>query len=132
MTIEAGTKYTKDFSFTTEDVKRFAEVTGDANPIHLDEGYAKARGLKGTIVHGFLTGSIFSRVFGTEFPGEGTIYLQQTMSFRAPVYPGEALVAELEVTEATPKGKYTLRTDILARDSRELKVTGEAIVLYRT
>jgi len=83
------------------------------------------------MVHGFLAGSVFSQILGTEFPGEGTIYLAQSMSFKAPVFPDERLVAEIEALSVSASGKYTLRTGILSKEGRELKVTGEAIVLYK-
>jgi acyl dehydratase len=131
VTVEKGQRYRKEFAFTLDQVRRFAEVTGDSNPIHLDRAYAEKAGFKGVIVHGFLVGSVISRILGTEFPGQGTIYLSQTMSFKAPVYPGEALVAELEVLEVSPSGKCTIKTVISSKDSGEVKMAGEALVLYR-
>ena len=72
-----GLSYEHEFSFSQDSVKRFAEVTGDNNPIHLDSVYAATTPFKKPIMHGFLSGSIFSKVFGTIYPGEGTIYLKQ-------------------------------------------------------
>jgi len=128
--IEVGAAYREEFSISFQQVKQFAEVTGDRNPIHLQREYAAARGFQQTIVHGFLTGSIFSKILGTRFPGEGTIYLSQELSFKAPVYPDEALVAELEVLEATPSGKYTIQT-VVRSTGGEIKLEGRARVLYR-
>ena len=131
MKIEKGARYSKEFSFSFEQVERFAELSGDTNPIHLDREYAARFGFDDTIVHGFLTGSIISKILGTEFPGEGTIYLKQSLSFRAPVFPGEQLSAELEILEATESGKYTIRTTITSVENGEVKLDGEALVLYR-
>lgn len=131
MKIEPGQKFSKEFAITFDQVKRFAEVTGDRNPIHLDLRYAEAHGFKQTIVHGFLSGSVFSRILGTEFPGEGTIYLSQEMSFKAPVFPDEKLVADLEVLEATPSGKFLIKTIVRSKDTGEVKIDGQARVLYR-
>src|SRR6478752_7093968 len=91
--VENGAVYTHGFSFSQEEVNRFAEVTGDCNPIHLDESYAASTAFKRPIMHGFLGGSIFSKVFGTLFPGEGTIYLKQSMSFVKPMYTDTAYEA---------------------------------------
>lgn len=93
--------------------------------------YAEKLGFKNTIVHGFLVGSVISRIIGTEFPGEGSIYLSQTMSFKAPVFPDERLVAELEILDVTPSGKYTIKTVISSKETGEIKLTGEALVLCR-
>ncbi len=132
MKIEKGDKYSKEFSFSFEQVKQFAELSGDTNPIHLDKKYATGLGFADTIVHGFLTGSVISKVLGTEFPGEGTIYLSQSLSFRAPVFPGEKLLAQFEVLDVTGSGKYTIRTLIISRVNDEVKLDGEALVLYRS
>ncbi|MDH3216297.1 MAG: MaoC family dehydratase [Candidatus Krumholzibacteria bacterium] len=131
MEIQEGQNYKKTFSISSDQVKRFAELTGDQNPIHLDEHYAKACGFPKPIVHGFLSASIFSRIFGMEFPGEGTVYLSQTMSFKAPIFPDEPLAAEMIVLEGTPKGKYRVQTNIRSTDGGEEKITGEALILYR-
>ncbi|MFL5730355.1 MAG: MaoC family dehydratase, partial [Cytophagaceae bacterium] len=73
--IEQGQVYTESFSFTQEEVVRFAELTGDHNPIHLDPAYAANTLFKKPIMHGILGASVFSKVLGMQFPGEGTIYL---------------------------------------------------------
>ena len=77
------------FSFTQEDVEAFAKVTGDNNPVHLDESYAAKTMFKRPIMHGMLGAAVFSKVFGTMFPGEGTIYLSQSLSFLKPMYVSE-------------------------------------------
>ena len=131
MKIEKGDKYSKEFSFSFEQVRQFAELSGDTNPIHLDKEYATRLGFADTIVHGFLTGSVLSKIVGTEFPGEGSIYLSQSLSFRAPVFPGEQLLALMEVLDTTKSGKYTIRTIITSLATGEVKLDGEALVLYR-
>ena len=82
-----------------KDVNLFADVSGDRNPIHIDEAYAAKTPFGKPIVHGFLAGSVFSKVFGMNWPGEGTIYLYQDMSFRAPVFVEKNYVAKFEITE---------------------------------
>lgn len=77
--IELGSVHSKEFSFSQDQVDAFAKITGEDNPIHINDEYAKQSIFKRRIMHGFLTGSIFSKVFGTLFPGEGTVYLKQNM-----------------------------------------------------
>ena len=70
---------------TNDDVLAFAELSGDNNPVHLDDAYAAGTMFKQRIAHGFLTASLFSTVLGTKLPGPGCIYLSQSLKFRAPV-----------------------------------------------
>ena len=108
-----GYIYEHLFSFTQEDVNRFAEISGDNNPIHLDEEYAKKTIFKKRIIHGFLNGSVFSKVFGTIFPGEGTIYLEQTMSNRKPMFTNITYTAFFEIlTIDRVKGRASIETNI--------------------
>ncbi len=97
--VKQGDVYTHGVKFTQADVVKFAEVTGDFNPIHLDEEYAAKTVFKKPIVHGFLSGAVFSKVFGTLFPGEGTIYLSQEMKFLAPIFVEQQYEARFEVIE---------------------------------
>lgn len=105
----AGEQFQHSFRFTQADVKKFAEVTGDVNPVHLDEQYAATTPFKKPILHGFLSGSVFSKVFGTIFPGEGSIYLSQNMTFKRPMYVEQEYVAAFTITEAdSSKGTLTI------------------------
>ena len=97
--MKIGDYYEEKVSFSKEDILKFAEVSGDKNPIHIDEQYAKSSIFGGTIVHGMLAASVFTKIFGTTFPGEGTIYLSQDLMFLAPVFPNAEYVARVEVTE---------------------------------
>lgn len=83
-------------------MERFAEVTGDVNPVHLDEAFAAASPFRRPILHGFLSGSVFSKVFGTIFPGAGSIYLAQELNFKRPMYPGQGYVATFTILETDP------------------------------
>ncbi|GAB5470670.1 MAG: MaoC family dehydratase [Rhodospirillales bacterium] len=80
------------------DINAFAEISGDTNPVHLDETYAKTTPFKGRIAHGMLSAAYVSTVFGTRLPGAGCIYLSQSLKFRAPVKIGDTVVAKVEVT----------------------------------
>lgn len=130
MSIQPGQVYTYPFSYTQEDVEKFAEVTGDKNPIHLDRDYAAKTFFKRPIMHGFLGSSVFSKVFGTIFPGEGTIYMKQTMSFMKPMFvdtPYEAVFTVKEVQYE--KNRATIETVVQEAGSGEATIKGEALVM---
>lgn len=112
--IKQGDIYKHQVTFTQEQVDQFAEVTGDKNPIHINAEYASKSIFKRPIVHGFLAGSVFSMVFGTLFPGEGTIYLFQDMKFTAPTFVNEPYEAVFEVVEVnTDKHIGTIRCTLV-------------------
>ena len=79
------------------DVKAFAGISGDHNPVHLSEEYAKSSRFKNRIAHGLLTASFFSAIFGTKLPGEGCVYAGQNLQFKKPVYLGDTVVAKVTV-----------------------------------
>ena len=83
---------------TDDHIVKFAEVTGDTNPLHLNDDYAKRTLFGGRIAHGMLTASLFSAVLGTKMPGPGCIYMSQSIRFRAPVRPGDVVVATVTVS----------------------------------
>jgi 3-hydroxybutyryl-CoA dehydratase len=115
--------------FNEEDVKLFANISGDINPIHLDENFAKRTRFKRRIVHGLLVASLISSVLGTKLPGAGTIYLRQELRFLAPVYIGEGVTAEVVVESFDPATK---RMKLLTRcfnSSDKIVVDGSADVL---
>ena len=111
------------------DIQAFADVTGDHNPVHLDESFAKATRFGGRIAHGMLTASLISSVLANKLPGEGSIYLGQTLQFVAPVFPGDEVTARVTVTDVREsKGIVKLET-ICLNQSNEIVIRGEAIVL---
>ncbi len=97
--IKVGDTYTYPLQFNQADVDTFAKITGDNNPIHINAEFAKNTPFGRPIVHGFFAGAVFSKVFGTIFPGDGTIYMHQDMKFLAPVFVDEPYVAKFEVLE---------------------------------
>lgn len=114
--------------FSSDDVKVFAELSLDKNPIHLDETYAGQSLFGKRIVHGFFVGSLISAVFGTVLPGEGAIYLHQEMSFRKPVYHGEEIKATVTVTNIK-KEKSILYFDTKCENERgEIVIDGNAVL----
>jgi len=127
--IIVGNSYIHEFSFIQDDVNNFAQASGDTNPIHLDEEYARNTIFKRTIIHGFLGGSVFSKVFGTIFPGKGTIYLKQDMTFLKPMFTGINYKATFEVKEIDIlKNRAIVVTNISDKD--ELIIKGEALIKH--
>lgn len=98
-------------TITEADIVLFAAVTGDTNPMHLNADYAKGTIFGERIAHGMLAAGLITKVLGTQLPGPGTIYLSQTLNFRAPVRIGQTVTATVEVLALHPeKHRATLRT----------------------
>lgn len=111
------------FSFerfiTADDVKQFAEVVGDSNPIHLDADFAEKSFFKQRIVHGAFLVGLISKVLGMDFPGEGTVYISQHASFKRPVFVDSAVKVEVKVTRVdAEKRRLVLDTTILNSDGK--------------
>jgi 3-hydroxybutyryl-CoA dehydratase len=90
---------------TQADIVAFAEVSGDRNAVHLDPEYAAKSTFRGVVAHGMLSASFISGVLGTKLPGEGTIYISQSLRFLAPVRPGDSVITRVTVKEIRPAGK---------------------------
>ncbi len=122
--------YSHDFKFSQDEVNRFAEVTGDKNPVHTDAEYASKTMFKRPIMHGMLSASLFSKVFGTLFPGEGTIYLKQSLNFLKPMYVETDYVAEFKVLDViADKNRATVETVIKDKNTGLVCTSGEATVM---
>lgn len=103
--IEVGMKVSYSQTVTDADIKAFAGISGDRNPVHIDEQYAENSRYKKRIAHGLMTASYFSALFGTKIPGEGCVYVSQSLRFKRPVYINDTVVAEIEVTNVNIKKK---------------------------
>ena len=113
---------------SAEDVKQFAEIVGDLNPVHLDAEFAEKSFFKKRIVHGAFLGGLISKVLGMDFPGQGTVYISQNSVFKRPVYVDTTVTVEVKVTQIIPeKRRLVLDTNIF-NSSGEICVTGSATV----
>jgi len=113
------------------DIYLFAGITGDFNPAHLDEQYARGTFFGTRIAHGMLTAGFISAVLGCQLPGPGAVYLRQEVSFLGPVKIGDTITARAEVTEIdTAKGRVRLLTTCDNQDGKRV-LTGEAVVSPR-
>lgn len=128
--IITGDRFEYDFSFNQEDVIKFSDASGDFNPIHLDNEYAKNTIFKRTIIHGFLGGSVFSKVFGTLFPGNGTIYLKQDLSFYKPMFTLKKYIATFEVVSVDVLKNRAVVKTIILDDKSEIVIKGEALIKH--
>lgn len=117
-----------EFKFTQSDVDVFAQVTGDTNPIHLDEEYASTSVFGRRVIHGALSNSIFSKVFGTINPGLGTIYLSQNSSFKAPMYTDTDYIAYFEEIERKETGIVFVKTEIRDKNTNKITISGDAVL----
>ena len=114
---------------TEKDVVMFAAVSGDVNPVHLDEEFAAASMFGGRIAHGMLTGAVISAALAMELPGPGTIYLGQTLRFTRPVKLGDRITVHLEITKKNDAKKViTLDCKVRNQDDKTV-ATGEAQVM---
>ena len=129
--LNIGEKASFTKQITESDVLRFAELTGDKNPIHLDQEYAHQTRFKQRIVHGMLTASLISVAISTHLPGPGNIYVSQSLEFKAPVKLGNIIQAEVEVIEKIfEKNRIRLRM-VCRNQDRTAAIDGEAVVLPR-
>jgi 3-hydroxybutyryl-CoA dehydratase len=113
---------------TEADIVLFAEVSGDTNPVHLDEEYAKTTMFKGRIAHGMLGASFISTVFGTKLPGPGCVYLSQSLKFKAPVRIGDTVMARV-TAKLVDRNKGRVTFDTTAHVGDTLVMDGEAQLL---
>ena len=97
--IEIGMTVSYSQTITDADIKAFAGISGDRNPVHLDEIYANNSRFKKRIAHGMMTASYFSALFGTKIPGEGCVYTHQSLNFKKPIYINDTVEAEVIVTD---------------------------------
>lgn len=113
---------------TDADIVAFAGVSGDTNPIHLHDGFARTTRFGQRIAHGMLSGSYISTVIGTKLPGPGAVYISQTMNFMAPVIAGDTITAVATITAIDDRRRrVTLKTQCLKGDT--VVIDGEAVVL---
>lgn len=114
------------------DIYLYAGITGDFNPIHVNEEAAKKSIFKHRIAHGMLTGGLVSAVIGNVMPGPGTVYLEQNLKFKAPVFIGDTCTAHASVLEVLnlEKGIYKLNTWVVNQDGMIVS-EGYAVVKYK-
>ncbi|TAG56491.1 MAG: MaoC family dehydratase [Cytophagales bacterium] len=130
--IEIDQVFTHTFTITQAEVIAFANCSGDFNPIHLDASFAADTPFKKPIIHGIFSSSIFSKYFGTINPGEGTIYLKQTLEFLRPMFadmPYEAIMKVKDIIST--KNTAIIDCKIIDKNTGKLTLIGEAYILHK-
>ena len=129
MNLKIGDKFSTGKQITDSVVRAFAELSGDFNPLHLDEEFAKTTRFGRRIAHGMISGALISAVLGYEFKERKIVYLSQTMKFVAPVFLDDTVTATATVTNIREdKSIVTLET-VCSKQNGETVVKGEAVVM---
>ncbi|MFW6298489.1 MAG: MaoC family dehydratase [Bacillota bacterium] len=127
--LHVGDHVKKSKTFTAKEVELFSELSGDTNPIHLEDDFAAKTIFKQRIVHGSLVNSLFSNILGNELPGVGTIYCKQDSKFLKPVFIGDTITAEVTVSHIdSEKNRVYLDTKAYNQNG-DLVIAGTAMVL---
>lgn len=113
---------------TEETISKFAEISGDTNPVHLDEDYAKTTLFKGRIAHGMLAASYISAIFGTQLPGPGAIFVSESLRFKAPVRIGDEVVASVTIRDINME-KRRVTFDCACTVNGKVVMDGEALIM---
>ncbi len=127
--LELGRKAVIVKTITAADVRQFANLTGDRNPLHLDGALARASRFGEPIAHGMLSASVISAAIGAKLPGPGTIYLSQDLRFMRPVKIGDTLIAGIEVTELNREKTRVRLRRTLNNQRGEQVIDGSALVI---
>lgn len=129
MKLKIGDKFTTNRTVTDELIRAFAEVSGDYNPIHLDENFAKNTRFGKRIAHGMLSGAFISAVLGNEFKDMKIVYLSQTMKFTAPVFIGDTVTTTATVTHIREDKNIVTCETICTNQNGDMLVTGESKIM---
>jgi len=129
-TLKTGDKASRSLTIRDETIRAFAEVTGDTNPVHLDDDYAAGTRFGRRIAHGMIAAGLISATLANDLPGPGTVYLNQTLKFKLPVYPGDTVTATVEVLSVRPDKPIVTLSTVCTNQDGEVVLTGEAVVLF--
>lgn len=129
MALQVGDTASLTKTITDEDIRAFADLTGDYNPVHLDDEFARTTRFGRRIAHGMLSAGLISSVLANKLPGRGTVYLSQTLSFVAPVYPGDTVTARVTVAKVRDDKPIVTLETVCFNQKQETVIKGEAVVL---
>ena len=128
-TLHPGDKASRTQTIGDEMIRAFAELTGDTNPVHLDDAYASTTRFGRRIAHGMIAAGLISATLANDLPGPGTVYLSQTLQFKGPVYPGDTITATVEVKSTRPDKPIVTLNTICTNQENKVVLEGEAVVL---
>ena len=126
MDLKVGQKATRSNTLTFDNVKTYAEITGDYNPLHFDEGFAAKTKFKELVVQGGLTSGILNALVAMDMPGPGTVFMSQNFNYTAPVFIGDTITSEAEVLEVHATKAVTKLKLTITRQTSETVLEGEA------
>lgn len=129
MRFKAGDTASITKTITDDDIRKFADASGDHNPLHLDDEFAKTTRFGRRIAHGMLSASLISAVIAGDLPGEGSIYLAQTLQFVAPVFPDDTVTARVTIVSRREDKPIVKLATVCTNQHGEVVVKGEATVL---
>lgn len=129
--MQVGDSRSYERVITSDDVMTFGQLTTDMNRAHFCKEYTKDTIFKKPIVHGMLVGSLFSCIFGNDYPGEGTIYCSQSLKFLKPVYPDTKLTVKVTVKEIFVDKNRVIFTTEIFDEANTCLLTGEAMLMPR-
>ena len=127
-TLQPGDKASRTTTITDEMIRAFADLTGDANPVHLDDAYAAGTRFGRRIAHGMIAAGLISAALANDLPGPGTVYLSQTLQFKAPVYPGDTITTTIEVKSVRPDKPIATLGTVCRNQNEAVVLEGEAVV----
>ena len=128
-TFHPGDKASRTQTISEEMIRSFADLTGDTNPVHLDDTYAATTRFGRRIAHGMIAAGLISATLANDLPGPGTVYLSQTLQFKAPVYPNDTITVTVEVKSTRPDKPIVTLSTICTNQENKVVLEGEAVVL---
>ncbi len=126
--LKPGDTASRTSAISDDMIRAFAEVTGDTNPVHLDDGYAAGTQFGRRIAHGMIAAGMISATLANDLPGPGTLYLGQTLKFKQPVYPGDTITATVEVLTVRPDKPIVTLGTVCTNQDGDVVLEGEAVV----
>ena len=126
---QPGDTASRTTTITDEMIHSFAELTGDSNPVHLDDAYAAGTRFGRRIAHGMIAAGLISAALANDLPGPGTVYLSQTLQFKAPVFPGDTITTTVAVKTVRPDKPIVTLGTVCTNQDQKVVLEGEAVVL---
>ncbi len=127
--LQLGDKAARTTLISDDMIRAFANLTGDTNPVHLDDAYAAGTRFGRRIAHGMIAAGLISATLANDLPGPGTVYLSQTLQFKAPVYPGDTITTTVEVKSIRPDKPIVTLGTVCTNQNNIVVLEGEAVVL---
>lgn len=127
--LNPGDKASRTKTITDEVIQAYADLSGDHNPVHLDDEYATTTRFGRRIAHGMIAAGLISATLANDLPGPGSVYLSQSLKFKAPVYPGDEVTATVEVRTVRPDKPIVTLATVCTNQDGDVVLDGEAVVL---